>query len=341
MCSLGMIMTIYDVRCGVNTRRFLIKDVFPVIMGTVRKEAHDDLMKGERVTGLLVREDGKLFIQGAEGRRLCTDEKIWEGYAAHWIGKKVCARRLPQVDYETGKPLLLVWPHEAATRRPSVALYFNERLRKYPASFLGHVAIRVTGAVFNFSHLMNENEVMTPEEYFYRPCLGEFAPHPELGKYHIEEDGRPYYDKFGRLFMRTVHVLEIEGLPNDLLTDFYREEIQKIVHTPELPEKPGYYSQFNLLTRNCTTVIRDGLRMAGLPGVKGAFPRDLFVNVSYHLLKKNTRNDVTGRIFRLNQLKVPEAPRSALPPPVNPFNVLRLLSLRSAQLASEEPFMVS
>ena len=44
------------------------------------------------------------------------------------------------------------------------------------------MAVNVNGAIFNFSHKINENEVMRNEEYFFRPALGEFAPHPVTGR---------------------------------------------------------------------------------------------------------------------------------------------------------------
>jgi hypothetical protein len=285
------------------------------------------------VKGVLCREDGQIFLQGRDGERFFNSERIWKGYVTHWLGRKVCARNLPQVDYETGRPLILAWPDEEMPKNPFVEVYFDERLRKYPASLLGHISINVNGEVFNYSHLMNENEVMTPEEYLYRPALGEFAPHPELGKYHVDEDGKAYYDKFGRLFMRTVHVLSIEGLSTDLLSAYYHHELEKILNTAEDPKKPGYYPHFNLFTRNCATIIRDGLRNAGPTTVKGVFPRDLFINMVCQFLKLGKKESKRVTLFRLGQLKVPEAPCSALPPPVNPINMLRLIWLRGTKLA--------
>ena len=94
-------------------------------------------------------------------------------------------------------------------------LYYNERLVKYTASSLGHNAINIGGDIFNFSHLMNENEIMEKEEYFYRPALGEFAPSPNNGLFEILEDGRVFYDKFGRNFMRTIHRIRIFGLDTE------------------------------------------------------------------------------------------------------------------------------
>ena len=290
-------------------------------------------MATDIVHGVLCRENGQTFVLGPDEQRFFDLERIWEGYITHWLGRRVCARRFPQLDYQTGRNLILVWPDEEMPKNPFVALYFNERLKKYPASLLGHMAINVNGKVFTYSHLMNENEVMTPEEYFYRPALGEFAPHPELGKYHVDEDGKAYYDKFGRLFMRSVHVLSIEGLSTDLLSAYYHHELEKILNTAEDPKKPGYYPHFNLFTRNCATIIRDGLRKTGLPMVRGIFPRDLFISVAHHVLQHREKVRTRVNLFRLDQLKVPEARYSALPPPVNPVNMLRLIWLRGTELA--------
>ena len=281
----------------------------------------------------MCREDGRIFVQGPDGKRFYDSEPIWEGYVTHWLGQRVCARQLPQMDYETERPIILVWPDEEIPKRPFVVLYFNERLRKYPASLLGHMAINVNGEVFNYSHLMNENEVLTREEYLYRPALGEFAPHPTQGRHHVDTDGKAYYDKFGRLFMRSVHALFIEGLPTNLLSAYYHRELENILNTPENPLKPGYYPHFNLFTRNCATIIRDGLRQVGLQGIRGILPRDLFMSVFYHLLKNREGLGTRIEFFRLNQLKVPEAPYSALPPPVNPVNMLRSIWLRGTKLA--------
>jgi hypothetical protein len=284
-------------------------------------------MAEEIVKGRLITEGGKTFVLGTHGRQYLKSERFWKGYTAHWLGQKVCARHLPQIDYETGKPMIMVWPDDEPPERPQVVLYYNERLRKYPTSLLGHIAINVKGEVFNFSHLTNENEVVTPEEYLYRPALGEFAPHPVLGRYHVDENGKAYYDKFGRLFMRSVHVLEVEGLPADRLSRYYHNELACILNTPCNPRNPEEYPDFNLFTRNCTTIIRDGLREAGFPMIRGIFPRDLFVSAAHHLLKGERAASLKTRLFKMKQLEVPEAPESGVPWPVNPINLLRLRRL--------------
>ena len=152
----------------------------------------------ETVTGVLTVENKKAFLKGASGQNYLKDEHIWDGYVAHWKDQTVHARRLPQKDYDTGKPIYILWLEEEKKSVPFFELYYNERLVKYSASTLGHNSINIGGDIFNFSHLVNENEVITSEENFYRPALGEFAPSPTTGRFALNENGRNYYDKFGR-----------------------------------------------------------------------------------------------------------------------------------------------
>jgi hypothetical protein len=270
--------------------------------------------------GILTEEEGKTFLLGEDQRKWLEDERIWSGYVLHFSGKPVLARRLPQRDYDTGRPILLLWPDEPASPAPFVEVYFNERLVKYPASLLGHLAVNVNHEVFNFSHKINENEALSPEEYFFRPALGEFAPDPETGRDGGADPGKPYHDKFGRLFMRTIHVLRIDGLDVPELSRFLHEQLDIVRSAPPNRRRPGYYADFNPFTRNCATLIRDGFRHVGFTDIKGIFPRDLFVNMAYFFLRKN--RDLSRRVSLriLRQLKVPEAAASALSPLLNPVN---------------------
>ena len=221
-----------------------------------------------------------------------------------------------------------MWPDEPAPQEPFVDLYFNERLVKYPVSFLGHLAVNVNGEIFNFSHLINENEVMRPEEYFYRPAMGEFAPHPVSGRANLDDPQKPYYDKFGRLFMRTIHVLRITGLDTQKLSQIFHDELEIIHNAPPDPKKPGHYINFNIFTNSCSTIIRDGFQKLGFRKIRGIFPRDLFVNVAYHFLKQTEYPRIKASRFTLNQLHVPEAAPSAMPPLLNPFNRIKNRILR-------------
>jgi hypothetical protein len=284
------------------------------------KEVMD--MREEIFTGILREEKGKTYLLGKSGARFLESSLLWEGYLKHWHNKAVCARLLPQRDYKEGNPIVIMWPYEEPSGIPFVELYYNERLVKYPASTLGHFAINVNGEIFNFSHLLNENEVIKKEEYFYRPALGEFAPHPQLGVFNVDDPKRPYYDKFGRLFMRTIHVLRIEGLDTKRLSGIYHDVLERIHSTPINPKKPEKYPDFNIFTQSCTTIIRDGLREYGFRSIGGLFPRDLFVNIAFHLLKEK-REDIEVKLLRMKQLKVPEAPYSALTPFLNPMNRIR------------------
>ena len=196
------------------------------------------------IKGQLCQENGKSFIASADNNYF-EDRLIWQGYLTHWLGQNVVARELPQLDYDSGQPIIILWPDEPPPEEPCVDFYYNERLVKYPASLFGHNAININGNVYNFSHLLNENEIMTPEEYFYRPALGEFAPSPVNGKFEILADGTAYYDKFGRNFMRTVHVLRIRGMDTKRLSSILDEELEIIHNTPINPKKPDKYADFS------------------------------------------------------------------------------------------------
>jgi len=270
--------------------------------------------------GVLTVSGKAAFLAGADGARHLEGEKIWSGYKRHWTSLPVSARRLPQKDYETGRPIIIMWPDAPAVPEPFVDLYFNERLVKYPASFLGHMAVNVNGEIFNFSHLINENEVMRHEEYFFRPALGEFAPHPVSGRANLDDPQKPYYDKFGRLFMRTIHVLRITGLDTQRLSKIFHSDLEVIYNAPPDPRKPGHYSDFNIFTSSCSTIIRDGFKKMGFRRIRGIFPRDLFVNVAYYFLNQTEYPLIKASFFTLNQLHVPEAAPSAMPPLLNPLN---------------------
>lgn len=277
-------------------------------------------MDGTTFKGVLTVAGNHPFLLGSDGVRYLEDDTIWSGYLAHWNGLKVCARRLPQKDYEAGRPIVILWPDESRPEKPFIDLYFNERLTKYSTSFLGHLAVNVNGEIFNFSHLINENEVMKPEEYFYRPAMGEFAPHPVSGRANLDDPQKPYYDKFGRLFMRTIHVLRITGLDTQNFSQIFHDELGIIRNTPPDPKKPGAYPAFNMLTRSCSTIIRDGFKKAGFRNIRGIFPRDLFVYVAYFFIKQSEYPNIKTSLFSLNQLHVPEAAPSAMPPLINPVN---------------------
>jgi len=290
-------------------------------------------MSNEIIKGILSESKGKQFIIDKDGKKFFEDRIIWKGYLTHWLNKKVCARTLVQTDYETGNPIIIIWPDVQKATEPIVELYYNERLVKYPASSLGHSAIGINGGVYNFSHLINENEIITSEEYFYRPALGEFAPSPHNEKFEIMEDGRAYYDKFGRNFMRTIHVLRIKGMDTEKLSSIYNRELDIIHNTPVNPNKPEKYKKFSIFNRSCTTIIRDGLIEYGFKNLKGILPRDLFVNVIYNMNKQKSAMNVELELSTMPQLKVQEADNSAMSPLMNLNNRKRYKVLEKTGLA--------
>jgi hypothetical protein len=277
--------------------------------------------------GVLTEEDTRCFILGDQRERRFEQDAIWDGYRRHWLGERVCARYLPQHDYQTGKPIVIISPDAAPSAQEAVELYYNESLVKYPASRLGHIAINVNGEIFNFSHLMHENEILTEEEYFYRPALGEFAPEPVTGRANVSQTSQPYYDKFGRSFMRTIHVLRIEGLDMGCLAAIFKRELEAIRGTPVDPRRPQKYREFHWLFRNCATIIRDGLREYGFAAIRGCLPRDLFVNAACFFMVTHKSPGIKAGLYKKAQLKVKEAPCSKLTFILNPINWLRVSKL--------------
>jgi len=277
------------------------------------------------VTGILTQDNNASFILDENGDHYFEDRIIWNGYLAHWSGEKVHARELEQHDYENNEPIIIIWPVESTSTEPFVDLYYNERLTKYFVSFLGHTAVNVNGSIFNFSHLMNENEIMEKEEYFYRPALGEFAPSPNNGLFEILEDGRVFYDKFGRNFMRTIHRIRIFGLDTEKMMAALKQSLDVILNTPPNPKEPDKYKDFSIVSNNCATIIRDVFNQCGFPEIKGRFPRDLFVNTTYHLF---CHPELDVQYAKLPQLFVPEAPMSMVSPLLNFWNYFRKNELR-------------
>jgi hypothetical protein len=277
------------------------------------------------VTGILTQDNIASFILDESGDRHFEDRIIWDGYLAHWSGVKVHARELEQHDYKNNEPIIIIWPVETRSTEPFVELYYNERLTKYFVSFLGHTAVNVNGSIFNFSHLMNENEIMEKEEYFFRPALGEFAPSPNNGLFEILEDGRVFYDKFGRNFMRTIHRIRIFGLDTEKMMATLKQSLDIILNTPPNPKEPDKYKDFSIVSNNCATIIRDVFNQCGFPEIKGRFPRDLFVNTTYHLF---CHPELDVQYAKLPQLFVPEAPMSMVSPLLNFRNYFRKNELR-------------
>ncbi len=276
-------------------------------------------------TGFLRVKENVAYVETAIGEKIFENEKIWDGYIKHWENTSVNARRLIQLDYEDGKPIIIMWPNEPISKEPFVHIYYNERLVKYFDSTMGHLAININGKIFNFAKKINENEVITKEEYFYRPALGEFAPSPNTGKQEILISGKSYFDKFGRNFMRGIHVIHIEGIKTDKLYKILKEELDIIHNTPPKPDDLENYPDFHAIKRSCTSIVRDGLRKYGFIKVKGVLPRDFFVNAAYILKKEKI---LKVKIYKMPQLIVPECPPSKTTLLFNIKNWVRVKTLK-------------
>ncbi len=283
---------------------------------------HDEIRSGN-----LVRFGAGTFLQGRDGAEYFMDSAIWEGYWKHWQGMELRGRLLPELDYNTGKNIVLLWPDKKEDNSPFVELYYNERLVKYVMSTLGHLAINVNGFIFNFSHLLNECEIMTEEEYFYRPALGKFSPSPD-GFFDTSDPEKPFLDKFGRQFMRTIHTARITGRETEKLEKILRRKLNEIYETPVDPDRPEYYADFNKFSNSCTTIIRDSLREWGFQGIRGIFPRELFISAVWEFYKKSGPAGMKLDVFRRDQITVDEAPESKLSPVINPVNYLKNVILK-------------
>ncbi len=279
-------------------------------------------------SGILGRNDGADYVDIDDGSRVPMPEGIWEGYIIHWLGQRVRVHRLPQCDYLTGARILLLAPDEPEPSKPYVELYYNESLPGYVSSMLGHFAINVDGRIFSFSETLNENEEMSEDEFFYRPALGEFSGHPDNLSFNVDDPKRPFYDKFGRRFMRTIHALRIEGLETERLTNKLRTELRTIHETPADLSRPYKNRHFHYIHRSCTSIVRDALRDSGLQEVSGIVPRELFLSSAYHVTRSHQSSFLKVQARLMGQLKVPEQPYSRSNPVLNPVNRLRLPQLR-------------
>jgi len=275
-------------------------------------------------SGVLESVEGKTFITGSGGECFLEDDFIWPGYIKHWQGKKVVARYIPQRDYRSGAPIVLIRPDIPAPAQPFFELYFNERLVMYPASFFGHIAINVNNRVFNFSHMLNENEIITPGEYFYRPPLGEFSPAGGKQRVDFSDPDKPRFDKFGRRFMRSIYVFRVQGMQTHKLEEFLVSEMERIHRAPLNTKDPAKYNGFTLFTENCTTIIRSGLRSLGFPGITGFLPGDMFFSAVRHINKNNRQETGSVELFQMPQLKVEESPYSAIPLMFYPPNWIKV-----------------
>ena len=104
-----------------------------------------------------------------------------------------------------------------------------------------------------------------------------------------------------------------------------KHSLDVILNTPPNPKEPDKYKDFSILSNNCATIIRDVFNQCGFPEIKGRFPRDLFLNTTYHLFCLDVQH------AKLPQLFVPEAPLSRMSPLLNFWNYFRKNELRIFQ----------
>jgi len=77
--------------------------------------------------GKLRSHNGSVFLETDTGKRLLEGYRIWQGYLIHWRDQSVCVRMLPQKDYETHKPIIIMWPDKPKTATSFVEIYYNDK----------------------------------------------------------------------------------------------------------------------------------------------------------------------------------------------------------------------
>lgn len=272
--------------------------------------------QSETREGWLKKDEDGVFIEDNNSKKIFTEERIWRGYVDHWINKKVLVRELPQIDDKTGLPIVLIWREDDAEQNKKntnyIEVYYNERLVKYWASFFGHISINVGGSVFNFSNKKSEDEILTPEEYFYRPALGDFAPKDDTVK-------------FGRRFARSIHILRIESENLDIesLQKIFKKKLDNIHNTLDDPKRPGYYKDFSFYSNSCVTMVRDCLKEGGFADVSGFLSRDFFVSCAKSFRKMAKKHNLSVSLRIMPQLMILEAPPSKMTPLLNPLSYYR------------------
>ena len=128
--------------------------------------------------------------------------------------------------------------------------------------------------------------------------------------------------------MRGIHVIRLEGIDADRLSEIYHNELNTIHATPPNPDQPEKYRDFSFYKRSCTTLIRDGLLKYGFQKIKGLLPRDFFISAAVSLMKTQKEMGLTVQLYNRPQLKVPEAPYSKNSFPMNPMNWIRLKKMQ-------------
>ena len=238
---------------------------------------------------------------------------LWPGYRV-LSGSDVRLRWLRED--RAGARIALLAPAADCPPGPDrVEVYFLHRLREQLVSLFGHLAIAVRGRVWNFSAVLEENEAVSWDEYFYRPQTGPFVR-------HADGHGLARVDRYGRRFMRAADVLSLEGLPAERLADVLDGLLDEVRAAAEKAQD-GSSPAFSSWSRNCAGFIREALNESGVGSFSSHAPRDLFVELAWHFRKRG------GATFRrVPQLIVPGIlPSSSAVPLLRPANWCHALRL--------------
>jgi hypothetical protein len=149
------------------------------------------------------------------------------------------------------------------------------------------------------------------------------------GLFDTSDPERPYLDKFGRQFMRTIHVARITGRETSGLESILRRKLKDIFDTPVDSAEPEYYRDFSKFSNICTTIIRDSLREWGFDRVKGIFPGEMFISAVWEFRKRSKSGGFNLSVFTRDQLMVDEAPASTHSPILNPVNFVKNVILNA------------
>lgn len=306
--------------------------------------------------GVLTCEGGRpVLVSGRE--RMILPGPFWEGWTA-MLAREVVY--FPAADLQPPCPVILP-AEEQADSDDEVEILFLHRLRGQLASLFGHIAIVVRGRVWNFSAVLAENEVLTVDEFYWRPCLPPFLPEEEGCLTVLEgvdpdsvsvrteggqqeettcpdnrsaKKGGLRVDRYGRRFMRSLDRIKISGLSPAQLSNLEKSltELMERVYKAAPSSCRGESPYFSAWKMNCAGFVREAFALAGLANFQSHFPRDLFIEIGWHFIRQARQAGSSLRVKygqRIPQFPVPgiRASSSAVPL-LNPASWWRALRMR-------------